>query len=92
MVDSADQITMSDTFHAAVKEQACNHISRLYVVVPAYNEETVIASVIADLATVVAPEDIVVIDDGSSDSTALIAQGAGATVLRHLINRGQARQ
>ncbi len=32
---------------------------------------------------------VVVVDDGSHDATAAEARAAGATVLRHLINRGQ---
>ena len=32
---------------------------------------------------------VVVVDDGSSDQTYELAKGQGATVLRHLLNRGQ---
>jgi glycosyltransferase involved in cell wall biosynthesis len=59
----------------------------VYVVVPAYNEEPVIASTIADLRA--AFDHIVVVDDGSSDATKAVAEGLGVTVLRHLINLGQ---
>jgi glycosyltransferase involved in cell wall biosynthesis len=58
-----------------------------WVVVPAYNEATVIASVIADLRRYA--DHIVVVDDCSADDTASAAHSAGATVLRHSINRGQ---
>ena len=55
--------------------------------VPAYNEEKKIGSVVRSLFGHV--DEIVVIDDGSKDATAKVAREAGATVLRHEINRGQ---
>lgn len=57
------------------------------VVVPAFNEARVIATTISDLRKVFSR--IVVVDDGSSDDTADIALAAGATVVRHALNRGQ---
>jgi glycosyltransferase involved in cell wall biosynthesis len=57
------------------------------VVVPAFNESRVIATTIADLRQVFSR--IVVVDDGSTDDTADLALAAGATVVRHPINRGQ---
>ena len=59
----------------------------VFVVVPAYNEAPVIASVIADLRRYASR--VVVVDDCSTDDTANAARDAGAAVLRHLINRGQ---
>lgn len=56
------------------------------VIIPAYNEAKKIFNVVHDVLK--AGYDVVVIDDGSSDSTALEAQRAGAKILRHLINRG----
>jgi len=55
--------------------------------VPVLNEQQRISSVIKNLESYV--DQIVVIDDGSSDNTAQKAQDAGAVVLRHKINRGQ---
>lgn len=57
------------------------------VVVPAYNEATTIGTVVTDLRT--AFPHVVVVDDGSSDATADLAEYSGATVLRHAINLGQ---
>jgi glycosyltransferase involved in cell wall biosynthesis len=59
----------------------------VWVVVPAYNEARVIAAVIAELKR--DAHRIVVVDDGSSDSTAEMAAECGAAVLRHPINLGQ---
>lgn len=56
-------------------------------IVPAYNEEKHIGSVVRSLLQYV--DKIVVIDDGSVDSTATEAETAGAIVIRHEINRGQ---
>ncbi len=56
-------------------------------VIPAFNEAKSIQQVVNDLRPYV--QEIVVIDDNSSDHTATLAKTAGATVLRHLINRGQ---
>lgn len=58
------------------------------VVIPAYNEEKNISRVIHGLFEI-GLKDIVVIDDASTDDTFARAQAAGATVIRHKINRGQ---
>jgi glycosyltransferase involved in cell wall biosynthesis len=59
----------------------------LYVVIAAYNEAEVISRVVGELRAVY--PNVVVVDDGSSDDTWRSACGAGATVLRHAVNRGQ---
>ncbi|MCW2289859.1 glycosyltransferase involved in cell wall biosynthesis [Leucobacter luti] len=58
-----------------------------WVVIPLYNEATVIAEVVRGLL----PEfpHIVCIDDGSSDGSGEIARRAGARVVTHPINLGQ---
>jgi glycosyltransferase involved in cell wall biosynthesis len=58
-----------------------------WIVIAAYNEAAVIADVVR--ALVVEGYRVVVVDDGSRDDTAARAQGAGAVVVRHAINRGQ---
>jgi glycosyltransferase involved in cell wall biosynthesis len=59
----------------------------LWVVIAAYNEETVITSTLDDLRPY--GYSIVVVDDGSTDATARLAKKAGAYVVRHAINLGQ---
>jgi len=54
---------------------------RALVVVPAYNEETMIAWALRDLRRRAPWADVVVINDGSSDQTAAEARRAGARVL-----------
>ncbi len=55
-------------------------------VIPAYNEGTRIASVVAGVQKHV--NIVVVVDDGSSDNTVLEAQKAGARVIMHPQNGG----
>lgn len=60
------------------------------VIIPAKNEAKKIAEVVRGIKNL--PEqdfEVIVVDDGSTDATAQLAAGAGAVVLRHLINRGQ---
>jgi glycosyltransferase involved in cell wall biosynthesis len=57
-------------------------------IVPAYNESGAIADVVAELRAHAPDFDIVVIDDGSTDRTADVAEAAGAIVLRHPFNLG----
>ncbi|MDN5319832.1 MAG: hypothetical protein PWP49_252 [Thermococcaceae archaeon] len=56
------------------------------IVIPAYNEELTIGSVVA-LAKKYG--DVLVVDDGSKDRTSEIAQNAGAIVIRHDVNKGK---
>ena len=58
------------------------------VVIPAYNEEAVIGSVVAGLKQAGAWLEILVVDDASSDGTAAAAESAGARVIRHPYNKG----
>ena len=60
---------------------------KVYGCIPAYNEETRIAPVIARLKTKV--DKIIVCDDGSTDLTATIAEMMGAEVIRHPNNMGK---
>lgn len=60
----------------------------MFIIIPAYNEAKNIGRVIGGLFEH-GFKRIVVVDDGSSDATSVIAQAAGARVLRHQVNRGQ---
>ena len=53
---------------------------------PMYNEEETIGTVVT-LALKYA-DAVICVDDGSSDSSARIAEACGATVIRHRVNRG----
>src|SRR5689334_19403099 len=56
--------------------------------IPAYNEHRFIGSMVLAVRQFV--DLVVVVDDGSSDNTAEIAQRAGATVVQHTVNQGKA--
>ncbi|MCY3895672.1 MAG: glycosyltransferase family 2 protein [Chloroflexi bacterium] len=62
------------------------------LVLPAYNEEGAVGSVVAEfrkeLATVGLPFEILVVDDGSSDRTAQVAAEAGAVIISSPQNLG----
>jgi glycosyltransferase involved in cell wall biosynthesis len=58
------------------------------VIIPAMNEADVIGDVVAQLRGAAAWHELLVIDDGSSDGTALAASQAGARVITHPYNKG----
>jgi len=61
---------------------------KIWIVIPAYHEETVIQSVIREISES-GFENIIVIDDGSDDNTFEKAQNVGAIAIRHRMNRGK---
>jgi glycosyltransferase involved in cell wall biosynthesis len=61
---------------------------RVLVVIPAWNEAGVIASTIAEIRAVQPHVDLLVVDDGSGDGTADVAEAAGALVARLPFNLG----
>jgi polyprenyl-phospho-N-acetylgalactosaminyl synthase len=63
-------------------------MTRIFIVIAAYNEARAIEAVVQGLRKEGYP-DIAVVDDGSRDNTAELAENAGATVIVHSINRGQ---
>jgi len=58
-----------------------------WVVIPLYNEEKVIGDVVTKVLMVF--DQVVCVDDGSSDGSAETAARAGARVVRHPFNMGQ---
>src|SRR3972149_7954529 len=58
------------------------------IIIPAYNEENNIASLIENIRSKITEVNILVIDDGSRDRTAKVAGKAGAIVLRLPFNMG----
>ena len=57
------------------------------VILPAYNEEVSIGSIV--LLTRFYADNVIVVDDGSSDRTAEVARKAGAEVIVHKVNQGK---
>ncbi|MBI4338192.1 MAG: glycosyltransferase family 2 protein [Chloroflexi bacterium] len=63
--------------------------ARILAAIPCYNEARYIGEVVKRAKGYV--EQVFVIDDGSKDDTARVAQEAGATVIRHETNYGPGR-
>ena len=64
-------------------------VRKIVVLIPAYNEQSVIGDVLREIRRA-GYSDIVVVDDGSSDETYSRAQQVdGVIALRHFINRGK---
>ncbi len=59
---------------------------KVIAIIPAYNEQTTLMAVLEKTVTFV--DQVLVVDDGSTDRTAQIARTQGATVVSHVINRG----
>jgi polyprenyl-phospho-N-acetylgalactosaminyl synthase len=72
---------------ASVEELPPAVRAKTAIVIAAFNEAGCIGSVVRELRAQYPI--VIVVDDGSADATAQEAQLAGATVLRHFVNRGQ---
>jgi len=73
---------------AAPKHEPALARCRRIAIVPAYNEEQTISRVIEEIRAFDAGFEIVVVDDGSGDRTAIIAERTGVHVLRLPFNVG----
>ncbi len=58
---------------------------KVIAAIPCYNEERFIGSVVLKARELV--DQVIVVDDGSTDETARIAEAAGALVVRHEVNK-----
>ena len=62
-------------------------MANVVAIIPAYNEEKALADVID--RTLEHVDEVIVVDDGSSDKTSEVAIEAGARVIRHSVNLGK---
>lgn len=61
----------------------------VFVIIPAFNEAVVVGDTIRSVRRVLRKRaTILVVDDGSVDTTYFVARRAGAMVIRHPVNRG----
>ena len=62
-----------------------NSVSKIAIIIPAFNEENSIATVVSQVSAYGTP---IVVNDGSTDNTQLVANASGAIVVSHSVNRG----
>lgn len=62
---------------------------KVSVIIPAYNEEDTVATVVEVVKKVSFVDEILVVNDGSSDNTEAEALKAGARVITHETNKGK---
>ena len=86
-MSSESPLYPSDKDAGIAEERSIINNQGVWIVIAAYNEEKMIASVVATLRKIYS--NIIVVDDGSSDSTFKMAREAKAITLKHPINLGQ---
>jgi glycosyltransferase involved in cell wall biosynthesis len=64
-------------------------MAKICIIIPAFNAETTITKVIHGVNKYIKKENIIIIDDGSSDKTFAIAQKIGVVVLKNHTNQGK---
>src|SRR5690348_13550376 len=65
---------------------APTNLSGVVAIIPAYNEERNVGSIVLRLRHVL--DEVIVVNDGSQDATEEVARLAGAQVINHAINSG----
>ncbi len=65
-----------------------NSKNQISIVIPAKNEAANLQALLKQIKTVAPDAEILVIDDGSTDDTSLIAKNADATVIKHPYSQG----
>lgn len=78
------QLCMAIFYRSKSKHSMQSH--KTVVVIPAFNEEKTVGTVVKELTRHV--DAVVVVDDHSSDKTKEVAEMSGATVIRHEENKG----
>ena len=64
-------------------------MKKVSVIIPAFNEAATIVEIVATAFTSAMVDEVIVVDDGSTDSTGLLAADCGAQVIRLPENKGK---
>ncbi|MCJ7458104.1 MAG: glycosyltransferase family 2 protein [candidate division Zixibacteria bacterium] len=64
-------------------------MKKILVLIPAFNAEKTISSLIAQISAFTQRKDILVVDDGSTDRTYQLAKESGANCIQHTRNKGK---
>lgn len=81
-------MTISQLPAPASQRRTAAEPASVTVLIPAFNEAAAIGNVVTGLRQSATWQEIVVVDDGSTDGTAEAARQAGARVIRHPYNKG----
>ena len=74
---------------ASIKTEKPKKYQKVSVIIPAYNEEDTVAKVVEVIRNVSFVDEVIVVNDGSSDKTEEEAIKAGAIVINHETNKGK---
>lgn len=82
-------LVMILVFLLASVKSTKNSKKSVSIVIPAFNEESTVAKVVGVASKLSYVDEVIVVDDGSSDRTVEEAESAGATVISHITNEGK---